>query len=109
MTRGASCGRTGMSTTVVLLIASAVAGALIGAKYCVFTILGLAPVVAIAAMLAVRDVYLAPADEFAFGFVCVIVNQTAYFATAWLSLLFAKWRADSGSKALWPHQLIKGP
>jgi hypothetical protein len=84
---GASCGRTGMSTTVALVVASAMLGVVIGAKYCVFTIVGLAPVLAILAVLAVRDVYSALADEFAFAFVCIIVNQTAYFVTAWLILL----------------------
>jgi hypothetical protein len=73
-----------MSTTVVLLIASAVLGAVIGVKYRIFTIIGLAPILAIVAVLAVRDIYLAPADAFAFAYVCIIVSQTAYFVTAWL-------------------------
>jgi hypothetical protein len=79
-----------MSTTVVLLIASAAVGAVIGAKFCAFTMIAFAPVLAIVAVLAARDVYVAPLDEFALGYVCVIVSQTAYFVTAWLRLLRAE-------------------
>jgi len=94
-----------MSTIVVLLVASAALGAVIGAKYCIFTIIGLAPVLGMVAVLAVRDIYLAPADEFAFAYVCIIVNQTAYFATAWLSLSYGKWRFANASTGLRPHDL----
>jgi hypothetical protein len=74
-----------------------VLGAVIAAKYCVFTLIGLAPVLAIVAVLGVRDIYVAPADEFAFAYMCIVVNQAAYFVTAWLSLFCAKWRCPHES------------
>jgi len=76
-----------MSTMVALLVVSAALGAVIGAKYCVFAIIGLAPILTIVAVLAIRDIYVAPWDEVGFAYVCVVVSQTAYFVTAWLSLL----------------------
>jgi hypothetical protein len=75
-----------MSTTIALLIANAILGAAIGAKHSALIIIGLAPILAIVVVLGVRDIHFAPASEFAFAYLCIIVSQAAYFVTAWVKL-----------------------
>jgi hypothetical protein len=76
-----------MNTVLGLLIGSAAVGLVIGAKSCVFTMIGLAPVLAMVAAVAVRNVYVAPGAEIAFGYACLTVAEMAYLFSAWLSAL----------------------
>jgi hypothetical protein len=73
-----------MSTIVSLLAGSAVFGSIIGLKYSVLTMVGLAPLLGFVTMLAARDVFAMPAACFAFACACVFVSETASLLGAWL-------------------------
>jgi hypothetical protein len=74
-----------MYTVVGLLIGSAVLGLMIGVRCRVFAIIGLAPVLAVAAAAAVREIGFVATVGVAFA--CVSISQVAYFVAAWLSMI----------------------
>jgi hypothetical protein len=74
-----------MNTIVGLLIGSAALGVVIGVRCRVFAIIGLAPVLAVAAATAVREICFVAMVGIAFA--CISVSQTAYFLAAWLSMI----------------------
>ena len=69
-----------MSTTVALLLESALLGTLIGLKYSVVTMIGLTPIVAAVAVLAIRD----PLFGLALAYACIFVSEAAYLVGAWM-------------------------
>jgi hypothetical protein len=77
-----------MNTIVGLLIGSAALGVVIGVRCRVFAIIGLAPVLAVAAATALREICFVAMVGIAFA--CISVSQTAYFLVAWLSLICAE-------------------
>jgi hypothetical protein len=72
-----------MSTAVALLVASALLGLVVGRKFSVLTMVGLAPLLALVAALAVRDIYAAPAVGFVFAYACVFASEAASLFGAW--------------------------
>jgi hypothetical protein len=72
-----------MSTVLALLLVSAIVGFLIGLLgYRVFAIALVAPIIAVAAAVKLRDFHLVPAV--AITFASLLVNQIAYLIGFWL-------------------------
>jgi len=80
-----------MSTTVALLLESALLGTLIGLRYSIAAMLGWAPIVATVAVLGLLEAELELPVRLAFAYGCVVVSEAAYFAGAWVRFL----RADA--------------